>query len=452
MSTDAASANAAPPFLLARLRTMMFLEYAVRGLWLPLAPVFLTASVDEGGLGFSNQQMSYTLGIALALGALTSPFVAGQVADRWFATQRFMGILLLLGGIVKFVTAYQTSYEVWLALSILYAVLFMPTLGLSNSLAMSHLTDAKRQFPGVRVWGTIGWIAVSWLFPMLWLRSNVTYQWLPPFFSGDPVPQIAGRMLDSVKVAGVVAIAYGLFSWFVLPHTPPKREVKELALLRAVKVFSRGSLLILAVATLVVSAVHFLYFFQTAKFLRAIGLDEAYITPTMSIGQFAEIGMMAALGLLLKQLGFRRVLLIGAVCYALRYLIFGLHEYLPLEVIVASQALHGPCFACFYAGSFIYVDRLSPTDVRHSAQTIFALVCFGIGPLISSQLNVALGTAFRVSPEAGAPIDYALFWFVAGGIGLAGVAVLAALFKDESPADDEALIAAAHTDQPEGEA
>lgn len=439
MTTDVATSATPPPFLLGRLRTMMFLEYAVRGLWLPLAPIFLTADPQEGGLGFSNQQMSYTLGIALALGAILSPFVAGQVADRWFATQRFMGVLLLLGGAVKLITAYQTSYEAWLGLSILYAVLFMPTLGLSNSLALCHLADARRQFPGVRVWGTIGWIAVSWVFPMLWLRTGLTFQFLPPFFTGDPVPRIAGRMLDSVKVAGVLAMIYGLFSWFVLPHTPPRREVRELALLRAGRVFRSGSLSILAATTLVISAVHFLYFFQTARFLRAIGLDEALITPAMSIGQFAEIGVMAALGLLLQRFGFRRVLLLGAVCYTVRYLIFGLHDYLPLSVIVAAQALHGPCFACFYAASFIYVDRLVPTDVRHSAQTIFALICFGIGPLVSSQLNVTLGTACRVSPKAGAPIDYAMFWLLSGALGLAGVMILAFLFIDESADESKSL-------------
>lgn len=416
-----------------RLQAMMFLEYAVRGLWLPLAPVFLTASPEEGGLGFDNTQMSFTLGIALAVGALMSPIVAGQVADRWFATQRFMGVLLLLGGLVKIFTAYQTSYDAWLWLSILYAVLFMPTLGLSNSLAMTHLKDPKTDFPGVRVWGTIGWIAVSWLFPVIWLKSNVQFEWLPPFFSGDAVPKVAGRMLDSVKVAGVVAIGYGLYSLLVLPHTPPRREVKELALSRAARAFMKGPMAILGLATLIVSSVHFLYFYQTAKFLKAIGLDPAFVTPAMSLGQFAEIAMMVALGPMLTKLGFRRVIVLGAFCYSLRYLVFGLHEQLPLSTIVASQALHGPCFACFYAASFIYVDKVVPNDVKHSSQTIFALICFGLGPLISSQLNVSLGNAFSV--DAG--IDYTKFWLAAGAIGLVGVAVLAVLFFDvEAKSDD----------------
>lgn len=442
------TATAPLPLKMARLRGMMFMEYAVRGLWFPLAAKFLMADVSEGGLGFSREQMSYTLGIALALGAITSPFVAGQIADRWFPTQRFMGVLLILGGITKFATGYQTSYEAWLTLSIIYAVLFMPTLGLSNSLAMAHLTDAKRQFPGVRVWGTIGWIVVSWLFPMIWLKSNISFQWLPPFFTGDDVPQLAGRMLDSVKAAGVLAILYGLYSWFLLPHTPPKRSTNELALGRALKVFSKGSMAVLALATLIVSSVHFIYFLETPTFLGVAGLGGAYIMPTMSIGQFAEIGMMAMLGWLLKSQGFRRVLMIGACCYAGRYLIFGLHEYLGLQVIIASQALHGPCFACFYAAAFIYIDRMSPEDVRHSTQTLFALICFGIGPLASSQLNIALGAFCEVGSGDTATVDYSKFWLITSAITLIGVGLLAMLFKDETQNDSEASSTATNLETP----
>ncbi len=329
---------------------------------------------------------------------------------------------------------------------------YMPTLALVNTITFQNVDDIESDFPKVRLWGTIGWIVVSWLFPMIWLKSNVSFQWLPPFFTGDDVPQLAGRMLDSVKAAGVLAVIYGLFSWFLLPHTPPKRSTKELALGRAFKVFSGGSMAVLAATTLIVSSVHFIYFLQTPNFLSAIGLDGAYIMPTMSIGQFAEIAAMAGLGFLLKPQGFRRVLLIGAACYAARYLIFSFHEQLGLQAIIVSQALHGPCFACFYAAAFIYIDRMSPGDVRHSVQTLFALICFGIGPLASTQLNIVLGSMCEVGTGADVVLDYSKFWLITGAIGLIGVGLMAAFFRDEAPADDDALEAATHLDQPEGEA
>ncbi|MDA1165014.1 MAG: MFS transporter [Planctomycetota bacterium] len=429
------AAHAPLPFKMARLRIMMFMEYAVRGVWLPLAARFLSASPEEGGLGFTDQQIGYTVGVALALGAIFSPFIAGPLADRRFATQKFMAVLLLCGGVIKIFTAYQTSFSAWMGLSIVYAILFVPTMSLSNSLAMSHMDDPRRQFPGVRVWGTIAWIVVSWVFPMLWLQNNLTFQSLPPFFAGDDVPMKAARMLDSVKVAGVLAIIYGVFCWFCLPDTPPKREVKSLALSSAFRIYTNRSMAILLVSTLLVGTVHFLYFYQTSKFLKVIGLNDAYIMPAMSIGQFAEIGAMAALGLLLRRIGFRNVILIGAGCYVLRYLVFAGHELLPLSVIVASQALHGPCFACFYAAGFIYVDRMAPADAKHSAQTIFGLMCFGIGPLTAGQLNGSL--AAWCTPNGGV-LNYSQFWLVAAGIGLIGLAVLALLFTDESPADPAA--------------
>jgi hypothetical protein len=116
---------------------MMFLQYAVWGAWLPVAARYLSASTAEGGLGFSGTQIGLILGLAGSIGAMASPFIAGQVADRWFSTERFLAVLLAVGGVIKWVTASQTSYTAWLWLSILYSVVYMPTLALSNSMAFA---------------------------------------------------------------------------------------------------------------------------------------------------------------------------------------------------------------------------------------------------------------------------------------------------------------------------
>jgi MFS family permease len=411
---------------------MMFLQYAVYGLWLPLASRFLSASPDIGGLGFNDRQIGFTIGVAGAVGAIASPFIAGQLADRWFSTQKCMAILLIVGGLIKFFTAYQSSYAAWLWLSIAFAVVYMPTLALSNSLTMNHLDDPKQQFPGVRVWGTIAWIVVSWLFPMIWLQQGLTLQSYPPFFKGEEVPQVAARMLDSVRIAGVLAVGYGLFCWFALPDTPPKKSVGKPALLRAASLMKIRSVAVLVAATILVSAVHFLYFTQTSKFLAAIGFEDAHIMPVMSIGQFAEIAALGFLGVGIRRLGFKTILLIGTSCYVARYLIFGLHELFPLWVIAAAQLLHGPCFACFFAASFIYIDRMSPPDVRNSAQTFYTLVYSGLGFLLSGYLNGALADRFRVG-ESG--INYRGFWFTAAGMALAAAFLIILFYRDEAEAD-----------------
>ncbi len=170
-----------------RLCLMMFLQYAVWGIWMPILPRYL-----KGELGFEGGEVAWIAAVAAAIGAVAAPFLGGQLADRYFATQKYLSAVLIAGGIINFLLADQTTFAAWLMLSIIYAVLYMPTLGLTNSLAMSHLEDPKRQFPLVRVWGTIGWIAAGWLFSMLWLKTNVRFDSLPPFFAGDDPPD-AGR-------------------------------------------------------------------------------------------------------------------------------------------------------------------------------------------------------------------------------------------------------------------
>jgi len=414
-----------------RLYVMMFLQYAVYGLWLPIAARFLSADRAVGGLGFSDFQIGMIIAVAGAIGALTAPFIAGQIADRYMAPSRCLAVLLAVGGAVKFVTAYQTTYIAWLWLSIAYAVLFAPTLSLTNSLALAHLPDPKRQFPGVRAVGTLAWITVAWVFPMLWLQSDLEFRWLPPFFTGRELPDSPARMVDSVRVAGAVSVGYALFCWFGLPRTPPKREAaRKLAFAAAFALVRRRSFAVLVAAALVVSVIHCLYFVQMSKFLAAIGLADAYIMPAMSLGQFAEILALAVLGPVLSRLGFRTVIALGASCYFLKYAFFGTTQ-LPLELIVAAQLIHGFSFAFFFAAGFIYVDRLAPPDTRYSAQTVFMMVILGVGPLVAGPLNGWLSE--RYTP-AGGTLDYSLFWYTAAAIGLAATVLVAAGFRDETGA------------------
>jgi len=410
----------------ARLSVMMFMQYAVMGIWLPILSRYLQASPAEGGLGFTPTQVGWILGLAGACGALTAPF-AGQIADRWFSTERLMAVLIITSGVIKWVTAYQTTYVPWLLLSIAYSVAFVPTLALSNSLAFAHMKDPGREFPVVRVWGTLGWIAVAWVFPMVWLQSGLHLSWKPPFLVGNEVVDVTHRLVDSLKGAGIISIVYGLYC-LTLPHTPPKRESAEpLAFLKAFRLCRLSSFAVLMAAGFVVSMIHNIYFIQTAPFLKSIGIRDADILPAMSLGQFAEIGVMAGLGLLLKRLGFRRVLTIGAAAYVLRYAIFGT-TFLPVWIVVVSQALHGVCFACFLAASFIYIDRVAPADIRHSVQTVFGIVLFGLGPVAGGWLNGKLATTFE-GPEG---INYAGFWYTTACIALVAVLAVAIGFRDQT--------------------
>ena len=409
-----------------RLGVMMFLQYALWGAWLPVTARYLSATISEGGLGFTGSEIGMILGLAGSIGAIAAPFIAGQIADRYFSTERVLAILVTAGGAVKWITAYQTEYGAWLILSILYSVLYMPTLALSNSITFSHIDDQENNFPKIRVWGTIGWIVASWVFPMIWLQQNLHFQWMPPFIVGSEVANVTSRLADALKFSGLISLSYGAFC-FLLPHTPPKRNaVEKLAFKKAFELFIETSFTILVVASLSVSIIHQIYFLQTGPFLSHIGILDSQIGPAMTIGQFAEIITMAYLGFFLKRLGFHKVISIGIAAYCVRYAIFGTESF-PVWVMVISQAFHGFCYAFFFAAAYIYVDKIADEDVRHSAQTVFGIIILGGGPVIGGWLSGYLQNVYTVNGI----FDYSAFWYILSMIGLATALFFYFLFQNQ---------------------
>ena len=404
----------------------MFLQYALWGAWLPVTARYLSASVAEGGLGFTGSQIGMTLGLAGSIGAVMAPFIAGQIADRYFSTERILAFLVTAGGVVKWITSYQTEYSAWLVLSIIYSVLYMPTLALSNSITFSHIDDQENDFPKIRIWGTIGWIVASWVFPMIWLQTNLNFQWMPPFIVGAEVPNVTSRLADALKFSGLISITYGAFC-FLLPHTPPKKDaIEKLAFKKAFKLFRFSSFTTLVIASLAVSVIHQIYFLQTGPFLSHIGILDSQIGPAMTIGQFAEILTMAYLGFFLKRLGFKKVITIGVAAYFMRYAVFGTESF-PVWVMVISQAFHGFCYAFFFAAAYIYVDKLADEDVRHSAQTVFGIIILGGGPVIGGWLSGYLQNMYTVENI----FNYSKFWYTVSAIGLATMVFFYAFFREQ---------------------
>ena len=404
----------------------MFLQYALWGAWLPVTARYLSASVAEGGLGFSGSEIGMILGLAGSIGAMAAPFIAGQIADRYFSTERILAALVIIGGVVKWITAYQTDYSAWLVLSIIYSIVYMPTLALSNSITFAHMKDPGSDFPKIRVWGTIGWIAASWAFPMIWLQTDLNFQWMPPFIVGPEVANVTNRLADALIFSGVISVTYGLFC-FMLPNTPPKKDaVEKLAFKKAFALFNQTSFTILVVASLTVSIIHQIYFLQTGPFLSSIGLKDSQIGPAMTVGQFAEIAAMAYLGFFLKRFGFRKVIFLGVLAYAARYAVFGTVT-LPIWIMVVSQAFHGICYAFFFAGAYIYVDKIADEDVRHSAQTVFGMIILGGGPVIGGWLSGYLQETFT---QAGL-FDYSPFWYTLSAVGFVTALFFGVMFREQ---------------------
>ena len=283
---------------------------------------------------------------------------------------------------------------------------------MSNSITFAHISDQENDFPKIRVWGTLGWISASWAFPMIWLQTDLNFQLMPPFFVGTEVPQVTSRLSDALKFSGIISVCYGAFC-FLLPSTPPKKDaVDQMAFKKAFGLFRFSSFTVLVISSLAISIIHQIYFLQTGPFLSSLGIPDSQIGPAMTIGQFAEILTMAFLGYFLKNIGFKKLLLLVFLPIACDMLFLVLNSF-PVWIIVISQAFHGFCYAFFFAAAYIYVDKLADEDVRHSAQTVFGIIILGGGPVIGGWLSGFLQSVNTVNGI----FNFSSFWYTLSLIG-----------------------------------
>jgi len=391
MSSDTSSTKPLSSGLNFQLSTMMFLQYAIWGAWLPLLWTFLSGHRD-----FTPSQIGNMFAIG-AVGAIVAPFIAGQIADRWFNTEKFLGISHILGGILVWQLASLETYNSFLVFSLLYSLIYSPTLSLTNSLAFHHLPDRDRDFGKIRVWGTIGWIVVG-----IGIGQWLLHQHTPTGLEAEAVSaaQAAG-MADAFKLSGLLGIVMGIFCFF-LPSTPPAKEEKKSAIGGALDAIRLQPLLTLFLIAVPISCVHQFYFVHTAPFLGEFqNQAEGFINIVnkivgvgggglMTIGQMAEIGVLAMIPLFAKKYSRKALLCVGIAAYALRMFLFAygpnFPETLQLPAIILGIAMHGLCFGCFIFVAFMVVDEECAADVRASAQSLFNLVIVGIGIIVGSKV------------------------------------------------------------------
>ena len=376
-----------PPLF--RLSFMMFLQYAIWGAWLPILFPYLS-----GHVGFSAGEIGDMFAVG-AIGAILAPFIAGQAADRLVATEKFLAISHIAGAVLIWFLADVESYGSFLLFSLAYSIVYSPTLSLTNSIAFHHLPDRDRDFGKVRVWGTVGWIAVG-IGVGQWLLREHTPAGPEATKEMIEAAQNAGRA-DAFRLSAILGIVQGVFCW-TLPHTPPAREKKTnatMAALREIRM-SRALLLLFAVS-IPVSCIHQFYFVHAAGYLSsfqsefATSINQVFGVGgggLMTIGQMVEIAVLASIPFLAKKIGRKQYLLIGLGAYALRMALYVYARDLPFPLGAAmfGTALHGLCFGCFIFVAFMIVDEETTPDVRASAQSLFNLVIVGIGIIVGSKI------------------------------------------------------------------
>jgi nucleoside transporter len=370
----------APPLTVgmhARLSLMMLLQYAIQGAWLPLLFPYLNEF-----RGFSDSSVGW-LAAAGAIGAVVSPFLAGQLADRYMNAELFLCIAHIVGAAVVWVLAEVTNYQVLLGLSFFYGVLYTPTLGVTNAIAFAHLPDRDRDFGKIRVFGTIGWILVG----------IGIGQWLLHKAGATNRPAQVMAMKDAFRLSAILGVIQGLYA-LTLPKTPPKREEKSYAPGEAMAEIAHQPLATIFLISIPISAVHQFFFARTAQFLGQLKLDAPWADKVfgvggaglMTVGQISEIIVLAMMPLVVKSLNKKTILTIGLLAYFLRFMIFAYFPY--AWALIPGLALHGFVFGCFFFVCFMIVDEFTTKDVRSSAQNLFNLIVFGAGVIIG---NLAAG-------------------------------------------------------------
>ncbi len=403
--------NTSPRF---KLFLMMVLEFFIWGAWLPLIFGYLPSlgfsATEPPALfaGFLPKPIAWLFSEqalilnAFPFAAIVGMFFSNQFADRNFAAEKFLAFSHLVGGLAMLGLAYVKTFWPFFGLMLVHCLLYVPTISITNSIAFANMKDAQQEFGIVRMGGTIGWILAAWPFTFILVdwsavhaaAPNGVIEWLGTVLksglTGDALRNATAYTFLVSAIASLVLAAFSL----ILPHTPPKPATgkrESLAWLEAVRLLKHPFVLVLWIVTLIDAFVHNSFFNWAGVFLGTkteaggVGIPGNWIMPVMSIGQVAEILTMFILGATLKRLGWRATMIVGILGHAARFAVFAFLPQYP-AVVVLVNAVHGICYAFFFATVYIFVDDFFPKDARASAQGLFNVMVLGLGPLIANTL------------------------------------------------------------------
>ncbi|PWT99460.1 MAG: MFS transporter [Bacteroidetes bacterium] len=386
-----------------KLSIMMFLEYFIWGSWYVTLGTYMGEHFHDPGI---DKTIGYAYS-ALAVATMISPFFVGMVADRFFSAQKIMGVLHIIGAVILYFTTTINDSSVLPWIVLLYSLLYMPTIALSNSVAFGQMSDPGKQFPWIRVFGTLGWIAAGTILGLTHIEKEST-----PFL-----------------IASGVSLLLGLFS-FLLPNTPPKGKEADAASkalgVEAFVLFKNGPYLIFFIAAILVCIPLSFYFGFANPFLNELGVDAAAFK--MTLGQYSEAAFIISIPFLFNSIGVKKMVLLGMTAWILRYACFAFGNVdTNLWMLYAGIILHGICYDFFFVTGYMYTEKKAGPKIKASAQGLFTFATYGVGMFIGTWVSGQVVNHYK--SESGH--DWMKIWFVPAYIAVAVLIYFILFFKEK---------------------
>ena len=388
-----------------QLSLMMFLEFFIWGGWFVTMGTFLSQSFNASG---SQLAQAYE---TQSIGAIIAPFIIGLIADRYFSAQKILGFLHILGAVVLYLAATSNDFISFYPFVLIYMILYMPTLALVNSVAFRQMKDPSKEFPPIRVFGTVGWIVAGLIIGYLGWESQEL---------------LAYTFYLTASASAIL----GIFS-FSLPDTPPTASngnysVSKILGLDALSLLKDTRYLIFFISSILICIPLAFYYQHANQFLNELGMPKA--AAVMTLGQISEALFILLLPIFLKRYGIKTTLIVGMLAWVIRYILFAYGDIGENAwMLIFGVILHGICYDFFFVSGQIYTDHKAGAQFKSSAQGLITLATYGLGMLVGFRLAGYITDQYTNASGH----DWTQIWVIPSGFALFVLVFFILTFKNE---------------------